>query len=190
GDSAARGSPEKRSARRASLARAATSTGILADITGAGKSNHVNLAPSGGKNLFALSPFMSGKAGSLRSPVNLGSPVKHGHKPPPYTSHHPGNGGFGWADLGLGAENVRPATSYAALPATRHEAGGEAQAAAEEDEDEDEDATALFAVTQIPATAAAARRGSTSSRTLAGSGRRRRRPPPPSSTPGSRARRS
>jgi len=105
---AARGSPEKRSARRPSLARAATSTGILADITGTSKSNSVNLAPPF-DDLFSLSPFKT-RPGSLRSPVNLGSPLKQSHKPP--TSQPSSN--LNWLDIGLGAENYQHA--YDAKP--------------------------------------------------------------------------
>ncbi|KAK4894958.1 Forkhead transcription factor [Elasticomyces elasticus] len=102
---AARGSPEKRSARRPSLARAATSAGILADITGTAKSNNATLLPPG-DNLFSFSPLAS-KPRSLRSPVDLGSPLKQSYKP---LSSYPSND-LGWLDLGLDAENLRPANS-------------------------------------------------------------------------------
>ena len=77
-DIAARGSPEKRSARRPSLVRAATSTGILADITGSSKSSNITLAPPS-DSLFSLSPFLK-KSGALRSPTRLGSPLKQIHE--------------------------------------------------------------------------------------------------------------
>ncbi|KAK0285724.1 Forkhead transcription factor [Friedmanniomyces endolithicus] len=102
-DIAARGSPEKRSARHPSLARAATSTSILADITGAAKSNNTMLAPPS-DTTFSFSPFMT-KPGSLRSPVNLGSPLKNSHKP---STSHPNKYDASWLDIGLGAENVVP----------------------------------------------------------------------------------
>jgi len=101
-DLQARGSPEKRSARRPSLARAATSTGILADITGAAKSNNLTLPPSD-NNAFSFSPFLA-KSGTLRSPAKLGSPLKQDHRP---TSHHAATD-LNWLDIGLGAENTQP----------------------------------------------------------------------------------
>lgn len=101
-DIAARGSPEKRSARRPSLVRAATSAGILADITGAAKNNNHSLAASN-DNPFSLSPCFA-KSGSLRSPANLGSPLKQSHKPP--TSNPAID--LDWLDIGTGAENVQP----------------------------------------------------------------------------------
>ncbi|EMC97436.1 hypothetical protein BAUCODRAFT_451965 [Baudoinia panamericana UAMH 10762] len=79
-DLTARGSPEKRSVRRPSLARAVTSTGILADITGNAKNNNLTLA-SPGNSPFSLSQFLA-KPGPLRSPANLGSPLKQCHEPP------------------------------------------------------------------------------------------------------------
>ncbi|KAK3676335.1 Forkhead transcription factor [Recurvomyces mirabilis] len=94
-DIAARGSPEKRSARRPSLARAATSTGILADVTGTAKSNNITLAPP--TDMFALSPFFT-KSGTLRSPL------KFDHKGP---TSQPAED-LSWLDIGLGAENVQP----------------------------------------------------------------------------------
>ena len=101
-DIAARGSPEKRSARRPSLARAVTSTGILADITGGSKSNNMTLAPPS-NSPFSLSPFIS-LPGKLRSPAKLGSPLKQSYKP--HTSSiSPDNK---WLDIGLGTENVHP----------------------------------------------------------------------------------
>jgi forkhead transcription factor HCM1 len=100
-DIAARGSPEKRSARRPSLARAATSTGILADITGSSKNNSVMLAPPN-DSPFSFSPFLSKP--SLRSPVKLGSPLKQAHQ---------ASNGMKWLDIGLGAENVQPANDVA-----------------------------------------------------------------------------
>lgn len=100
---AARGSPEKKSDRRPSLARAATSAGILADITGTVKNNNLMLAPNNGSP-FSLSPFLA-RSGQLRSPAQLGSPLKNSHQPPtsdadPKTS---------WFDVGLGGENLQPA---------------------------------------------------------------------------------
>lgn len=110
-DTAARGSPEKRSARRPSLARAATSTGILADITGTGKSNHSSLALPTPESPFSLSPFLT-KPGSLRSPLQLGSPLK---PTPPSAVLHPSPPGhdLSWldVDVGLGPENA-PAAHY------------------------------------------------------------------------------
>ncbi|KAF2718319.1 hypothetical protein K431DRAFT_137069 [Polychaeton citri CBS 116435] len=87
-DLTARGSPEKRTARRPSLARAATSSGILADVTGNSRSN-VSSVPAtlpGGNNEipFSFSPFLQKTAQgtpSLRSPAHLGSPLKQMHKP-------------------------------------------------------------------------------------------------------------
>jgi forkhead transcription factor HCM1 len=87
-DLTARGSPEKRSNRRGwsplwlsdlptnvfagpSLARAATSTGILADITGSSK-NNFNLA-STADNTLSLSPFFN----KPTTFPKLGSPLKH-----------------------------------------------------------------------------------------------------------------
>ena len=102
-DLTARGSPEKRSARRPSLARAATSAGILADITGSSRSNNVTLAPPS-DSPFSLSPFF-GKMGSLRSPAKLGSPLKQSHKPP---TSNPSPDHVKWFDVGVGEENVRP----------------------------------------------------------------------------------
>ena len=101
-DMTARGSPEKRSARRPSLARATTSTGILADITGSSKSNNPTLAPSS-ESPFSLSPFFT-KPGPLRSPAKLGSPLKHSHNPP--TSNP--SSATKWGDVGIGAENIQP----------------------------------------------------------------------------------
>ncbi|KAK5167382.1 Forkhead transcription factor [Saxophila tyrrhenica] len=101
-DIAARGSPEKRSARRPSLARAATSTSILADITGSSKSDNVTLAPTS-NSPFSLSPFIS-MPGKLRSPAKLGSPLKQSYKPPT-KSVSPDDK---WLDIGIGGENVHP----------------------------------------------------------------------------------
>ena len=101
-DMTARGSPEKRSARRPSLARAATSTGILADITGTSKCNNVTLAPPS-DSPFSLSPFFK-KPSLLRSPAKLNSPLKQSHKPPSSTPS-PNNK---WLDFGIGEENVHP----------------------------------------------------------------------------------
>ena len=101
-DMTSRGSPEKRSARRPSLARAATSTGILADVTGISRNNNVTLAaPS--DSPFSLSPFFM-KAGTLRSPAKIGSPLKQSHKPP--TSNPSPDDK--WLDVGVGEENIQP----------------------------------------------------------------------------------
>lgn len=99
-DLTARGSPEKKSARRPSLARAATSSGILADITGSSKSNNITLAPATSNNSpFSLSPFIQ-IPGKLRSPAKLGSPLKQSYKP---TSVSPDDK---WLGVGLGDENA------------------------------------------------------------------------------------
>lgn len=75
-DLTARGSPEKKSAKRPSLNRAATTASILADITGTGKSNsNLNLPVASGSPFSFLSPFNMTPAG-LRSPAKLGSPLK------------------------------------------------------------------------------------------------------------------
>lgn len=100
-DIAARGSPEKRSARRPSLARAATSTSILADITGSSKGNLT--LPSASENPFSLSPFLP-RPSSLRSPAKLDSPLKQSHKPP-VTSN---DTNFNWLEANAGAENSHP----------------------------------------------------------------------------------
>lgn len=71
-DLTSRGSPEKRAARRPSLARAATSTGILADITGSAKGN-LSL-PAATASPFSFSPLTNKP--DLRSPNKLGSPLK------------------------------------------------------------------------------------------------------------------
>lgn len=104
-DMTARGSPEKRSARRPSLARAATSTGILADITGTSRSNNITLAPPN-DSPFSLSPFLikPGLQGLLRSPAKLSSPLKQSHKPP--TSDLALD--TKWLDMGVGEENLQP----------------------------------------------------------------------------------
>ncbi|KAK5134845.1 hypothetical protein LTR08_006077 [Meristemomyces frigidus] len=113
-DIVARGSPEKRSARRPSLARAATSAGILADITGTAKSNNVLAAgpSSSSGSAFSFSPFCA-KATALRSPARLGlalaSPLKHTHEAPP--SSFPDHD-LSWLDLGLGAENAAPPSTH------------------------------------------------------------------------------
>lgn len=106
-DIAARGSPEKRENRRPSLARAATSTGILADITGAAKSNNSNIMLSANDSPFSLSPFVA-KTGSLRSPARLGSPLKRSHQPP---TSNPTASELSWFDVGLGPENAQPQRS-------------------------------------------------------------------------------
>ena len=101
-DMTARGSPEKRSARRSSLARAATSTSILADITGSARSNNHTLAPPT-DSPFSLSPFFT-KSDSLRSPARLGSPLKQSHMAP--TSNP--SSVVRWHDVGTGEENMQP----------------------------------------------------------------------------------
>lgn len=78
-DLTARGSPERRNSRRPSLVRAATSTGILADITGSAKGNSLMLPAS--ESPFSFSPFLTASA-SLRSPAKLGSPLKQMQKEP------------------------------------------------------------------------------------------------------------
>lgn len=105
-DMTARGSPEKRSARRPSLARAATSTGILADITGTSRSNNITLAPPS-DSPFSLSPFLI-KPGQLRSPAKLGSPLKQSHKPPTPNATIDAK----WLDLGVGEENLQPLQAH------------------------------------------------------------------------------
>lgn len=97
---AARGSPEKRE--RPSLARAATSTGILADITGSKSNAGPTLQPLGGSR-FSLSPFTTNNA-LLRSPAKLGSPLKQSHEPPTSISADD----VKWLDVGFGAENLQP----------------------------------------------------------------------------------
>jgi hypothetical protein len=77
-DIAARGSPEKRSNRRPSLARAVTSTGVLADITGTVKSNNTMLPPSTTVSPFSFSPFLSKP---MRAMPTLDSPLKQVHHP-------------------------------------------------------------------------------------------------------------
>lgn len=97
-----RGSPEKRSARRPSLARAVTSTGILADVTGASKGNNATLTPSH-DSPFSLSPFLV-KPSLFRSPPKFGSPLKQMQRP-----SGPPSPGASWMDqLGGGIENVQP----------------------------------------------------------------------------------
>ncbi|KAF7185678.1 Forkhead protein sep1 [Pseudocercospora fuligena] len=106
-DTAARGSPEKRSARRPSLVRAATSSGVLADITGTAKSNNLMLAPPNSGSPFSLSPFLT-KTGSLRSPAKLGSPLKQSHKPSP-PNHTTSD--MSWMNVSFGEENLQPAAT-------------------------------------------------------------------------------
>lgn len=112
-DLTSRGSPEKRSSRRPSMQRAATSSNILANITGSSKSNRLTLAPAS-DSPFSLSPFIN-KPRLLRSPAKLGSPLKQSHKPPPTTKTSP-ESAFAWPELGVGPENenVRPARADAA----------------------------------------------------------------------------
>jgi hypothetical protein len=103
-DIAARGSPEKRSNRRPSLARAATSTGILADITGTNKCNNSNmmLPPSNGSP-FSFSPFFSKP---MRPMPTLDSPLKQVHIP-----GEDSGADLGWLDANLGAVNQNPHTN-------------------------------------------------------------------------------
>ncbi|TKA28951.1 hypothetical protein B0A50_03362 [Salinomyces thailandicus] len=101
-DIAARGSPEKRSTKRPSLARAATSTSILADITGAAAKSNLMLQPTS-ENPFNVSPFLT-KTGALRSAAPLGSPLKQSHKPQIASN----DTNFNWLDVGLGSENMHP----------------------------------------------------------------------------------
>jgi hypothetical protein len=79
-DLTTRGSPERRHARRPSLARAATSAGILADITGTSKGNNLKLPAS--DSPFSLSPFLNNMS-AFRSPSKLGSPLKQVQKASP-----------------------------------------------------------------------------------------------------------
>jgi forkhead transcription factor HCM1 len=80
-DLTARGSPEKRSAHRLSLTRAATSSGVLADITGSAKSNSINLGSSTGN--ATISPFLNkpnfGPSPTKRKMSTLGSPLRQSH---------------------------------------------------------------------------------------------------------------
>ena len=112
-----RGSPEKRAVQRPSLARAATSTNILADITGGVKDNINNDNPTLAQALaysspFSLSPYVkrsllgsppkqSHRASPLVKRSLLGSPLKQSHRvsqlPGPSTPRR-----------GLGNENFRP----------------------------------------------------------------------------------
>lgn len=102
-DIVARGSPEKRSARRPSLARAATTASILADITGSGRNNNLTLAPPN-NSPFSLSPFFM-KPGALRSSAKLGSPLKQSYQAPASVP----SPDMKWLDTGFGSENVQPA---------------------------------------------------------------------------------
>ncbi|GAB7360087.1 hypothetical protein MBLNU230_g7851t1 [Neophaeotheca triangularis] len=102
-DLTARGSPEKRSTKRPALGRAATSTGILADITGTSKGNTL-LRPSAGNALnFSFSPIAA-KTGNARSPTKLGSPLKQSHAAPEEHSN------FDWLNAG---ENFEVASAPA-----------------------------------------------------------------------------
>lgn len=79
-DLTSRGSPEKRSAHRPSLTRAATSSGVLADITGSAKSNKNMLAPPTSN---ILSPFLNkpnfGPSPAKKKPSPLGSPLRQSY---------------------------------------------------------------------------------------------------------------
>lgn len=96
-DIAARGSPEKRVNQRPSLMRAATSAGILADITGTSKGNNPLMLPPASNSSCTLSPIFT-KSGSSKSSANfsLGSPLK--------TSTTGED--MRWFDSGNGTENV------------------------------------------------------------------------------------
>ncbi|KAL1584359.1 hypothetical protein WHR41_06375 [Cladosporium halotolerans] len=79
-DATSRGSPEKRSAHRPSFARAATSSGVLADITGSAKSNNISLTASASNT---ISPFLNkpnfGPSPAKRKINMLGSPLRQSH---------------------------------------------------------------------------------------------------------------
>jgi hypothetical protein len=79
-DLSTRGSPERKHDRRPSLARAATSAGILADITGTSKGNNLKLPAN--DSPFSLSPFLNNMS-AFRSPSKLGSPLKQVQKASP-----------------------------------------------------------------------------------------------------------
>lgn len=96
------GSPETRSVRRPMLARAATSTSILADITRSSKSNSATLAPPM-ENMLGLSPYHK-RPRPLRSPAKIGSPLKQSHLAITTAFSPP----FGWQGFGTGTENARP----------------------------------------------------------------------------------
>jgi forkhead transcription factor HCM1 len=115
-DLTARGSPEKRSSHRPSLTRAATSSGVLADITGSSKSNNLNIGSSTAST--TISPFLNkpnfGPSPTKRKISTLGSPLRQSHTA---SSGTPEANDF-WvgfeADGGLGFENdpiVRPHTT-------------------------------------------------------------------------------
>lgn len=98
-DLTARGSPEKRSAKRPSLARAATSAGILAEVTGSARSNSITLAPPAHAP-FSLSPTYN-HANPKRPVTQLGSPLKQCYRPsasPDWTKY----------GVDVDAENVQP----------------------------------------------------------------------------------
>ncbi|KAK6430047.1 Forkhead transcription factor [Oleoguttula sp. CCFEE 5521] len=108
-DLTARGSPEKKSNRRPSLARAATSTGILADITGSAKQNNSNptLAPPS-ESPFSLSPFFTKQAHFSK----LGSPLKHSRTASELLNTSSADS-F-WAEFGAENDMPRPHTSAGA----------------------------------------------------------------------------
>ncbi|KAF2484468.1 hypothetical protein BDY17DRAFT_323316 [Neohortaea acidophila] len=101
-DAVARGSPAKLSIKRPSLVRAATSAGILADITGNAKSNSLALAASN-DSFFSLSPFTQ-RSGMFCSPGKLGSPLKQSHHPPTGTAEL----GLKWRGAITEEENIQP----------------------------------------------------------------------------------
>lgn len=109
-DMTARGSPEKRSARRPSMQRAATSSNILANITGSSKSNRLTLTPNS-DSPFSLSPFINNPR--LRSPAKLGSPLKQSHQPPSSKASSEHN----WDDFATGRENLQPLPTVKEEPA-------------------------------------------------------------------------
>ncbi|QIW99542.1 hypothetical protein AMS68_005060 [Peltaster fructicola] len=103
-DLLARGSPEKRPTKRPSLVRAATSAGILADVTGTSKGN-VNATSA---SPFSISPFIS-KPAYLQSPSKLVSPLKQGSVTEKHDMVH--------FETGIDLENVRPSDLIAKKPA-------------------------------------------------------------------------
>ncbi|EGP84992.1 unnamed protein product [Zymoseptoria tritici ST99CH_1A5] len=108
-----RGSPEKRSVRRPSLARAATSTGILADITGSSKSNNPMLTATNGSP-FSFSPFLSKP---MRAMPTLDSPLKQVHQPGDDSTSD-----LSWLDANLGgAENFNTINSMSQHEATKND---------------------------------------------------------------------
>ena len=105
-DLTSRGSPEKRTGRRPLLARAATSTGILADITGSSKGNLA--LPVTAADSFSFSPFTSKP--NLHSPARLGSPLKQHVRAISSNNIPTIPEEENWWDVDTGAEN-RPHTA-------------------------------------------------------------------------------